>query len=238
MEKRLSTQTLSTDALAGERARFMSRVYLWMTAALGLTGAVAWHVSNTPAYMETLVTTPFLFTGLIIGELLLVMFLAAAINRLSVSAAFLIFFAYAALNGVTFSVIFLAYTQASIASAFWTTAFAFAGLSFTGLVTKKDLGPIGAFCTMGLWGIVGVSLASIFFPGILGGSFGVVYSVVGIIVFAGLTAYDTQKIKNMYALGSEGSEASSKGALYGALTLYLDFINLFLMILRFTGSRR
>jgi FtsH-binding integral membrane protein len=238
MEKRLSTQTLSTDALAGERTRFMSRVYLWMTLGLLLTGAVAAHVANTPAYIEILVTTRFLFMGLIIGELLLVGFLAAAINRMSVPVAFLTYFAYAALNGITFSVIFLAYTQSSIASAFGTTAFAFAGLSITGLVLKRDLGPVGAFCTMGLWGIVGVSLASIFFPGLLGGTFGLVYSVVGVIVFAGLTAYDTQKIKNMYALGSEGSEAASKGALYGALTLYLDFINLFIMILRLTGSRR
>jgi len=148
-----------------------------------------------------------------------------------------IFLLYAALNGTTLSIISMVYTAESIQSAFFTSAAAFAGLSAFGYVTKKDLGPVGNFCTMGLFGLVGFSILSIFFPSMMGGSAGMIYGLVGIIVFAGLTAYDTQKIKNMAPFNGT-DEHVQKGAIMGALQLYLDFVNLFLFILRMSGNRR
>lgn len=121
---------------------------------------------------------------------------------------------------------------------FGATAFGFAGLSGVGYLTKRDLGPVGSFCTMGLFGLVGYGLLSMFFPSLMGGGASFVYSIVGIIVFAGLTAYDTQKIKGMNTPGNEGTDAGRKTAIFGALMLYLDFINLFLSLLRITGRRQ
>jgi hypothetical protein len=142
------------------------------------------------------------------------------------------------LTGLTLSSIFLLYTGSSIAQVFGVTAFGFAGLSGFGFVTKRDLGPVGSFCMMGLFGMVGFGLLSIFFPSLMTAGASFVFSIVGIIVFAGLTAYDTQRIKAMNTPGMEGTDAGRKTAIFGALTLYLDFINLFLSLLRLTGRRR
>ncbi len=192
-------------AIAVENARFMSRVYGWMTGGLCLTGAVAWNVSGKPELVQTIFGNRLLFWGLIIAQL---------------------------------SSIFLVYTGSSIAEVFGVTAFGFAGLSGVGYVTKRDLGPVGSFCMMGLFGLIGFGLLSMFFPSLMTGGGSFVFSIVGIIVFAGLTAYDTQKIKGMNAPGNEGTDAGRKKAIFGALTLYLDFINLFLSLLRLTGRRR
>ena len=140
--------------------------------------------------------------------------------------------------GTTLSTIFLVYEMGSIQGAFFCTSAAFAGLSFFGLVTKRDLGPIGTFCHMALWGLIAFGLLSIFFPSMQSGGMGILYNVAGILIFAGLTAYDTQKIKEMNIIGNEGTEEDQKEAIYGALTLYLDFLNLFLHILRLMGNRR
>lgn len=179
-----------------------------------------------------------LFWALIIAQLGAVFALAGIINRISAFTATLIYFVYSGLTGLTLSSIFLIYTGSSIAQVFAVTAFSFAGLSAVGFVTKRDLGPVGSFCTMGLFGLVGFAVLSMFFPSLMGGAGSFVFSIVGIIVFAGLTAYDTQKIKAMNTAGEEGTDAGRKKAIFGALTLYLDFINLFLSLLRLMGRRR
>jgi uncharacterized protein len=234
----LGNQAFAPTSIAAENARFMSRVYGWMTGGLCLTGAVAWNVAGNPDLVQTIFGNRLLFWGLIIAQLGAVAALSGLINRISGLAATVIYFLYAGLTGLTLSSIFLAYTGSSIAQVFGVTAFGFAGLSGFGYLTKRDLGPVGSFCMMGLFGLVGFSLLSMFFPSLMTQGASFVFSIIGIIVFAGLTAYDTQKIKGMNTLGDEGTDAGRKKAIFGALTLYLDFINLFLSLLRLTGRRR
>lgn len=233
-----STVHKGAQAIAEENARFMSGVYKWMTLGVLLTSVVSYYVSNSPEILRLLFQNQFIFLALMIVQLGLVFFLSMRIQKLRAMTATVIYFLYAALTGLTFSVIFLAYTRESIQGAFVTTTFSFAGLSAFGYITKRDLGPVGTFCHMGLWGLIGFSILSLFFPSMMSGSMEMVFSLVGIVVFAGLTAYDTQKIKNSNIIGNEGTEEDHKETIIGALTLYLDFINLFLMILRLTGSRR
>jgi uncharacterized protein len=234
----LGNQSFGAISISADNARFMSRVYGWMTAGLCLTGAVAWNVSGNQELVHDIFGNRLLFWGLIIAQLGAVFALAALINRISAFVATLIYFVYAGLTGLTLSSIFLIYTNSSIAEVFGVTAFGFAGLSGVGFLTKRDLGPVGSFCTMGLFGMIGFALISMFFPSLMGGAGGFVFSIVGIIVFAGLTAYDTQKIKAMNVAGDEGTDMGRKKAIFGALTLYLDFINLFLSLLRLMGRRR
>jgi len=229
---------IGQSAIAAENARFMSRVYGWMTGGLCVTGFVAWNVAGDPALVQTIFGNRMLFWALIIAQLGAVAALSFLINKISGAVATVIYIAYAALTGLTLSSIFLLYTGSSIAQVFGVTAFGFAGLSFFGLVTKRDLGPVGSFCMMGLFGLIGFALLSMFFPSLMGAGGSFVFSIVGIIVFAGLTAYDTQRIKAMNVPGSEGTDGARKTAIFGALTLYLDFINLFLSLLRLTGRRR
>src|SRR6202162_4924867 len=234
----LGNQAFGIASIAAENARFMSRVYGWMTAGLCLTGAVAWNVSGNPQLVQTIFGNRLLFWGLIIAQLGAVFMLSGLINRINGLTATLIYVLYAGLTGLTLSSIFLVFTGSSIAQVFGVTAFGFAGLSGFGYVTKRDLGPVGSFCMMGLFGLVGFGLLSMIFPRIMTAGTSFVFSVVGIIVFAGLTAYDTQKIKRMNTPGSEGRDAGRKTAIFGALMLYLDFINLFLSLLRLMGRRR
>lgn len=224
-----------TESLA--ISQFMSKVYMWMTLGIILTGYVAYSVAASEEAITFLLTNRLAFYGLIGAEFALVIGLSAAINKMNSLTAVALFLLYSALNGATLSLITLVYTQASVQSAFFTTAFSFAGLSAFGYVTKRDLGPVGNFVTMGLFGLVGFSLLSIFFPSMMGGMYGQIYGLVGIIVFAGLTAYDTQAIKQM-SFQYRDAESQKKGAIMGALKLYLDFINLFLFILRMSGDRR
>jgi uncharacterized protein len=224
--------------MAAENARFMSGVYGWMTGGLCLTGYVAWDVSGNPQLVHAIFANPPVFWGLIIAQLAAVFAFSWLINRIGGFTATLIYFLYAALTGLTLSSIFLLYTGSSIAEVFAVTAFGFAGLSGFGYVTKRDLGPVGSFCMMGLFGLIGFGLISMFFPRLMGPGASFVFSIVGIIVFAGLTAYDTQKIKLMNAPGMLGTDAGRKTEIYGALMLYLDFINLFLSLLRLMGRRR
>lgn len=234
--------TFNRDAYASPTrslaiGNYMAKVYMWMTIGILLTGIVGMAFATDPQLMYALATNKILFYGLIFAEFGLVIWLSAGINKMNSLMATCMFLIYASLNGVTLSVISLIYTQESIASAFFTTAAGFAGLSAFGFITKRDLGPVGNFCQMGLWGLVGFSILSIFFPSMMAGTTSKVYGLVGILVFAGLTAYDTQVIKSM-APSSRDSEAHQKGAIMGALKLYLDFINLFLFVLRMTGDRR
>lgn len=217
--------------------QYMSKVYMWMTIGILLTGMVAMGFASDPELVFTVASNKILYWGVFIAQIGLVLWLSAGINKMNALTATCVFLLYAALTGVTLSVISLVYTQESIASAFFTTAAGFAGLSAYGFFTKRDLGPVGNFCQMGLWGLVGFGLISIFFPSLMGTTASKVYGLVGIVVFAGLTAYDTQAIKSM-ALMARTQEEQNKSAIIGALKLYLDFINLFLFILRMQGDRR
>ncbi len=233
-----SAMNRSQTAISEENARFMSGVYKWMSLGILLTGIISYFVANTPEIMNVLLQNRFIFVILLIAQIGTVLFLSLKIKQLSPTAATLIYFLYAALTGLTFSAIFIIYTNESIQGAFLVTTFSFAGLSAFGYMTKRDLGPIGTFLHMGLWGLIGFGILSLFFPTLMSGRLEMIYSLVGIVVFAGLTAYDTQKIKNSNIIGNEGSAEDHKETIIGALTLYLDFINLFLMILRLTGNRR
>lgn len=228
----LNVQTKSEVA-----AGYMTRVYQWMSIGILMTALVATLIGQNETWAMMIVTNKILFWGLVIAQFGLVISLSAMINRMSATLATGLFFAYAALTGVTFSTLFLVYNLASIQSAFFTTSVGFAGLSAFGFFTKKDLGPVGSFCMMGLFGLVGYTLLAMFFPAMMGGTAGLVVSLIGLLIFAGLTAYDTQKIKLM-GLHAINDEERSKLTVLGALTLYLDFINLFLIILRFTGGHR
>lgn len=218
-------------------SQYMSKVYMWMTLGILLTGFVAYAVATNEEILYTIATNKILFYGMIIAEFGLVIWLSAGINKMNSMMATCMFMLYAALNGATLSIFSLIYTAESIQSAFFTTAFAFGGLSAFGFFTKRDLGPVGSFCSMGLFGLIGFAILSIFFPSMMGTTGSQIYGLVGIVVFAGLTAYDTQVIKNM-APTSQHPENFQKGAIMGALKLYLDFINLFLFILRMSGDRR
>ncbi len=236
MDDRIFSPSGSRGAtLEAAQSDLMRHVYNWMGAGLALTALASLFTASSPAMLNLIFGGSHLvFYGLIFGELALVMALSAAVNRISASTATFMFLAYSALNGVTISAIFFAYTRASIASTFFVTAGTFGAMSFYGYATKKDLTSWGSFLFMGLIGVVLASVVNIFFN-----SPAIYWAVTfcGIIVFVGLTAYDTQKIKAMVAYGLEG-EQERKAAIIGALRLYLDFINLFLLMLRLLGRRR
>lgn len=228
----------SPMSIEAENARFMSGVYRWMTMGILLTAFISYFIGGSPELVFQIVTNKILFYGLLIGEIALVIYITARMQKISATTATGLYLLYSALNGATLSVIFLAYTQESIFSVFLTTAVAFGGLSAFGYVTKKDLGPVGSFCVMGLWGLIGFGLLSFFFPSLMGAKTSWVYNIAGLIIFCGLTAYDTQKIKNSNIIGNEGTQEDQKETILGALKLYLDFINLFLFMLRLMGGRR
>ena len=230
-----TASSMSQDAVAAEQQRFMVRVYNWMGGGLAMTGGVSWYVAQSEPILKLLVTTPILFMVLLVVELGLVFYLAARVMTMSVSQATGVFILYAGLNGVTLAPLFLLYTSASLASTFLVTAGMFGAMSFYGYTTKKDLTSWGGFLFMGLIGIILASIVNFFMQ-----SSALYWAItyIGVFIFIGLTAYDTQKIKEMNILGNEGTDEDTKEAIRGALTLYLDFINLFLMLLRIMGSRR
>jgi len=210
---------------------YMLSVYNYMALGLGLTGGVALLVISSPTLLHAIMPMMLLF---IIAPVALVFFLSFRINAIKYSTAQAVFWLYAALNGVAFSVIFLAYTYESIARVFFITAGMFAAMSLYGYTTKKDLTAMGSFLFMGLIGLIIASLVGIFWHSTM---LQFMISVLGVIIFTGLTAYDTQSIKETYTEGSS-AEVAGKRAIFGALRLYLDFINLFLMMLRLMGDRR
>lgn len=216
---------------------FIQSVYNWMGIGLALTGIIAFFVASNPTLVRLIVGNQLVFFGLIIAELVLVFSISARINRLSASTATGMFITYAVLNGLTLSVIFLAFTAASITSTFFICAGTFVACSIYGMTTKKDLTSWGSFLFMGLIGIIIASVINLF---LRSSAVAMVVSYVGVIVFVGLTAYDTQKLKHMALTQPEGLEAGvvRKGAILGALSLYLDFINLFLMLLHIFGGSR
>lgn len=237
MEPTFSRDSYQSPTQSLVVGQFMSKVYLWMSVGIMLTAIVAMSFASDADLVFTIASNKLLYWGIVIAQFGLVIWLSAGINKMNSLMATMMFLIYASLTGVTLSIFSLIYTQESIASAFFTTGIGFAGLSGFGYFTKRDLGPVGNFCTMGLFGLVGFGILTFFFPSLMGSVASKVYGLVGIIVFAGLTAYDTQKIKSM-AHYSRNSEETQKGAILGALALYLDFINLFLFILRMSGDRR
>ena len=214
----------------------MGKVYLWMTLALAVTGLTSLYVASSPGLVQSIFASRGTFWLLVIAELALVFILSARIMKMSFSTAGIMFALYSVLNGVTMSFIFIAYTSASIATAFFVTAGMFAAMSFIGFVTKKDLSSFGSFFTMALIGLIIASVVNIFLNS------SVMYWIityVGVLLFVGLTAYDTQKIKQMLIeYGDEVNDSTQKLALIGSLSLYLDFINLFLYILRLFGNNK
>ncbi|MGE4538511.1 MAG: Bax inhibitor-1/YccA family protein [Desulfovibrio sp.] len=216
---------------------FMRGVYGWMCMGLLVTAAASAFVVSSPAIMQAIFTNQLIYIGLIIVELGMVVGLAAAINRLSSTAATSMFLLYSALNGVTLSVIFVIYAKAVIINAFLVSAGMFGAMSLYGLLTKRDLTSLGSFMFMGLIGVIIASVVNIFTKSAM---MDFIISCVGVLVFIGLTAYDTQKLKVMGDMApADDATAVRRGTILGALTLYLDFINLFLMMLRlFSGSNR
>ena len=234
MQQATNSMTL-TQAKQEVSSIFLAKVFNWMAVGLGITGVISWFTASSGLAAQ-LVQGP-LFMILLFAELGLVFYLSARINKIQAATATGLFIGYAALNGLTLSMVFLAYTAESIAGTFFITAGMFGAMAVYGLITKRDLSGMGSFLFMGLIGIIIASIVNIFLKS---SSLYWAISLIGVFVFVGLTAYDVQKIKKIGEDGimEQGPEMVRKGAIMGALALYLDFINLFLMLLRFFGGSR
>lgn len=232
--QQLTSTKPRTEVLVND---FVRSVYNWMGIGLALTAFVALYVSSSESMIRFIFGNRMVFFMLIFGELGLVFAISGMINRISAGAATFLFVLYSGLNGLTLSFVFLAYTKTSIASTFFVCAATFIGCSIYGWTTKKNLTSWGGFLFMGLIGIIIASVVNMF---LRSSGMSLVISYIGVIVFVGLTAYDTQKLKNMALTQPADLDGSvvRKGAILGALSLYLDFINLFLMLLRIFGSAR
>ncbi len=230
-------QNLTAEEVKSIQTSFVNKVYVWMGLALTITGIVAMRVADSGAFMEmfTGASSAMPFYILIAIELGLVWWMVSRIDSMSSGFATALFILYSALNGVTLSVLFYVYTSASIASTFFITAGTFGICSAYGYFTKKDLTSIGGFLFMALIGIIIATIVNIF---LASSTLYWIISYAGVAIFIGLTAYDTQKIKNMSLELDADSEQGKKGAVMGALALYLDFINMFIFLLRIFGNRR
>jgi FtsH-binding integral membrane protein len=226
--------TFTPTQIAAEQASFMRKVYAVMAMGLGATGLTALIVFHSAAAQEIIFRTRGVFMVLLIAELAMVWSFAGLARRLSAVGAAALFYVYA-MNGLTLSVVFLIYTQESIASTFFVTAGTFGAMSAYGYLTKRDLTGVGSFMFMGLIGVILASVVNMFLhsPMLY---WGITYF--GILIFVALTAYDTQKIKELNVIGNAGTDEDHKEAIHGALILYLDFVNLFLYLLRLFGRRR
>ncbi|NUU65155.1 Bax inhibitor-1/YccA family protein [Enterobacteriaceae bacterium BIT-l23] len=227
----------STVVQQGSRLQtYMAQVYGWMTCGLLLTGFVAWYAANTPELMMYIFSGKFIFFGLIIAQLALVFVLSGLVHKLSPGVATGLFMLYSALTGLTFSSIFLVYTYSSIASTFVVTGGMFGAMSLYGYTTQRDLSKWGSLLFMGLIGLILASLVNLWLK-----STPLMWAItyIGVLIFVGLTAYDTQKLKNLgEQIDTQDKAQMRRYSILGALTLYLDFINLFLMLLRIFGNRR
>ena len=226
----VNVKALSEEDLSKAQVDFVSKAFAWMASGLLTTGLVSWYVFSSGLILQ--LTSYILF--LAIASIGLVWFLSARIESLSKNTAIIIFFVYAALLGVTLSTVFLTYTLTSISNVFFITTGMFGAMAFYGFVTKKDLSGMGRFMFMGLIGIILAMVMNFF---IASSVLDLTISIIGVVIFSGLAAYDTQKIKDMFYLQFQGDEIATKGAIMGGLALYLDFINLFLFLLRILGSR-
>ena len=233
METKNLTRTYASKTV---QATLMRNVYTWMTLALVITGFVALYVAKSYTLLSMIIENRMLFWGLLIAEVGLVIYLSARIHRIAFSTATLLFIAYSILNGVTLSFIFMVYTMSSIATTFFVTAGTFGAMALYGYVTKKDLSRLGNICIMALIGLIIASLVNLFLHNSM---MDLIISGIGVLLFTGLTAYDSQKIKQLLTGDElEVNDTTQKLALMGAMTLYLDFINLFLYLLRFLGDRK
>ena len=212
----------------------MRKVYVWMTLALVITGFTAYGVATSPGILQAIYTNQILFWGLVIAEFALVFGVTAAINKLSLTTATLMFILYSVINGALLSYIFLAYTASSIATVFFITAGTFGVMALIGYTTKTDLSSMGKILFMALIGMIIATVVNLF---VKSDGLTTILSYVGVLIFVGLTAYDTQKIKNMLLEAPDAGEGAQKVALLGALSLYLDFVNLFIYLLRIFGRR-
>ncbi|MDX5360984.1 MAG: Bax inhibitor-1/YccA family protein [Alphaproteobacteria bacterium] len=232
-ERRMSAGTHAEAGVIDQGLRsYMLRVYNYMGVGLALTGAVALLFASTPALYGAVMGTPLMWVAML-APLGLVFFLSFRIHKMSFAAAQTTFWIYAAVNGIAFSTIFLVFSGESIARTFFITAAMFGAMSLWGYTTKRDLTGMGSFLFMGLIGLIIAMIVNIF---LASSALQFAISVIGVLIFTGLTAYDTQAIKEMYA-ESDGSETAGKKAIMGALRLYLDFVNLFMMLLQFFGNR-
>lgn len=235
MDNLMTTETTIIDERRKEVvAELMRDVYLWMTGGLALTGLVAWIVATTPVLQQIIFGSQVILWGLIIAELVFVIVLSAAINKMSFGTASILYTLYCVLNGATLSTIFLVYELSSIAEIFFITAGSFAALAFVGTVTKKDLSKLGTFLIMALFGLIIASVIGL----IMGNPDSVWISALGVLIFAGLTVYDAQRIRMMMLDEETVNEGNMKLALLGALSLYLDFINLLLKLLSLFGKKK
>lgn len=232
--QRQGAQSLDIDA--GLRG-YMNKVYSLMAVAMVITGAVAFFVGNSPSILAAIFGTPLKWV-VMFAPLAFVFGFAAMINRMSAATAQIVFWAFAAVMGLSISYIFAVFTGVSIATTFFVTAIAFLGLSLYGYTTKRDLSGMGAFLVMGVIGLIVASIVNIF---IASSALQFAISVIGVLIFAGLTAYDTQRLKSEYLhysqMGADGAAYLSKGAIMGALSLYLNFLNMFMFLLQFLGNR-
>lgn len=213
----------------------MRKVFVWMTLALAITGLTAYGVATSPTILSLIFSSKVTFFGLIIAEFALVFAISGAINRLSLSTATMLFILYSVINGATLSSIFFAFSVATIDKVFFITAGTFGAMALVGYTTKTDLTSMGKLLFMALLGIIIASVVNMF---VASSGLDLILSYVGVLVFVGLTAYDTQKIKQMCQAAPDAGESAQKLALIGALSLYLDFINLFLYLLRIFGNNR
>lgn len=233
METNKITKTFTRSVA---QASLFRSVYVWMTLALVITGFTALYVAKSYTLLNLMLQNQMAFWGVLIAELGLVFYMSARINRISFTTATILFIVYSILNGVTMSMLFLIYTMSSIATTFFVTAGTFGAMALFGYATKKDLTRIGNLCIMGVIGLIIASLVNMFLHNSM---MDLIISYVGVLLFVGLTAYDSQKIKQMLSGEDiEVNETTQKIALMGALTLYLDFINLFLYLLRILGDRK
>lgn len=227
---------VNTYASKTAQSTLMRNVYSWMTLALVITGFVSLYMAKSQTLLSMIMQNSMLLWILLIAEIGLVIFLSARIHRISFTTATLLFIAYSILNGVTMAFIFLIYTMTSIATTFFVTAGTFGVMALYGYVTKKDLSRIGNICIMALIGLIIATVVNIFLKNSM---MDLIISGIGILLFVGLTAYDSQKIKQLLTADDiEVNETTQKIALLGSITLYLDFINLFLYLLRFLGDRK
>lgn len=231
----MTTVAVPPYQIALEQQKFITKVYGWMSLALAVTGLLAMWVASIPQFIQLVVGNRLVFLIFILGELGLVWYLTRGIEKMSSQTATLVFLLYAAANGLTFSVIFLHFTLASICSTFLVTGGTFAATTVYGYTTKRDLTSVGGIATMSLLGLIIATFVNFFWQN---QTFYWIATYAGVIIFVALTAYDTQKIKELNVPGNEGTEADRKEAIMGALRLYLDFINLFLFLLRIFGRRR
>lgn len=234
----LETKDFVKDTNVSKTAQstLMRSVYTWMTLALVITGLTAMYMAKSLTVINMMMQNSMLFWGVLIAEVVLVMYMSARINKISFTTATLLFIAYSILNGVTLSILFLIYTASSIATTFFVTAGTFGAMALFGYVTKKDLTRIGSLCIMGVIGLIIASVVNMFLHNTM---MDMIISYVGVLLFVGLTAYDAQKIKHLLSGDDiEVNESTQKIALLGALTLYLDFINLFIYLLRILGDRK